>query len=422
MSKTTTILSAAVLLAGTSGGLGAVMTPPIAVSASAGDTQLYENYYDDFFEMTRLNPNTGSVRLTFKVPEEQTLKRVVVARPGDDRYRLISELDGLALRMLDGEIEGLELSETPDSELTAWNGWFDRWVGTWDDLGSEFLKRNPADVMYIGLVLQDAKTGEEIKYYHKIDYRSCAHEQPILSGEIIMCEAKKHGERKAVYLPESVDIASTPPTWEEELAMLAKKTVEEDFDALEALEAVLAEGGEIEMAQIEELEERGEEMKFAKFPDITEVKAVKADYLARVEALKRVIGNGQEVQEPQEPSVPVVTPVNPVGSNGSGGSGIQSTTVSQNVAPVQNVLEVQSVLGSQSTLTDLVGDAGVEALAPEFGAESDAERTEIEVPKLGGSWWECYGTALLIAGASLAGVMGWFLIAVIGKKRKRDER
>lgn len=44
------------------------------------------------------------------------------------------------------------------------------------------------------------------------------------------------------------------------------------------------------------------------------------------------------------------------------------------------------------------------------------------MPKLGGSWLERYGVALLIAGASLTGVVGWFLIAVVGKKRKRDER
>lgn len=431
MSKITTILSAAVLLAGTSGGLGVMPIVPgselasASASALVGDTRLYENFYDDFFEMTRLNPNTGSVRLTMKVPEGQTLQRVVVARPGDDRYRLISELDKLAPKMLDGEVEGLELSETPDL-MVAWNGWFDRWVGTWDDLESEFLERNPADVMYVGLVLQDVMTGEETRYYHKIDYRSCAHEQPILSGEVIMCEAKKDGEGKAVYLPESVDNVSTPPTWEEELAMLAQKTVKEDFDALEALEAVLAEGGEIEAAQIEELETRGEGMEFAKFPDITEVKAVKADYLARVEALKRAMGNGQvqEPQEPQNPSVPVVVPTTPDAFDVPGGSGVQSAAASQSTLPVQSILGVQSGLDIQSASTSPAEDVGADALAPELSAKSDAEQAEeqIGVPKLGGSWLERYGVALLIAGASLTGVVGWFLIAVVGKKRKRDER
>lgn len=432
MSKITTILSTAVLLAGTSGGFGVMPISSMSgpVSALAEDTQLYENFYDDTFEMSRLNPNTGRVRLTMKVAEGQTLQRVVVARPGDDRYRLISELDELALKILDGEVEGLELSETPDSEMMVWNGWFDRWVGVWGDLGSEFLKRNPADVIYIGLILRDTKTGEETRYYHKIDYRSCAHEQPILSGEAIMCEAKKYGEEKAIYLPESVDTVSTPPTWEEELAMLAKETVKEDFDALEALEAVKAEGGEIELAQIEELETRGEGMEFAKFPDIAEVKVVKTDYLTRVEVLRRAVGNGQEGQEPQEPqesqepqrpqgvqgsSAPVVAPAT---SDGLSGSGVQSTAVFQSTMPVQ------SNLGVQSTLVGPVEDTEADDLVPDFSVESDVEQAEeqIEVPKLGGSWLERYGWAFLIAGASLAGVVVWFLVTAIGKKRKRDER
>lgn len=425
MSKTTTILSAAVLLTGVFGGLGVVMASPISVSASIvasgdGDAQLYENYYDDYFEMTRLNPSTGSVRLTLKVPEGRTLKRVVAARPGDDRYRLISELDELALMMLDGEVEGLELSEMPASEMTvAWNGWFDHWVGTWDDVGSEFLERNPADVIYIGLVMQDTKTGEETRSYHKVNYRSCAHEQAILSGEIIMCEAKVK-EGRAVYLPESVDEVGTPPTWEEELATLAKKSVQEDFEALEALEAVPAEGGEIEAAQIEELEVRGEGMTFVKFPDIAEVKAVQVDYLARVEVLKRTLENEQETQEPVLPAAPGVT---------TAVSGVVEVTSS---AGVQSNMEVQSAIDSQSDFSvqsDLVSIAeGVETetLMPEAEVKSENkeedEQEKVTVPKLGGSWWERYGMALLIVGASLTGVIGWFLIGVLIKKRKRSER
>ena len=50
------------------------------------------------------------------------------------------------------------------------------------------------------------------------------------------------------------------------------------------------------------------------------------------------------------------------------------------------------------------------------------DQEELAVPKLGGSWAERYGIALLIAGASLIGVTGWFLIGMLIKKRKRDER
>lgn len=423
MSKIITILSATLMAAGAIGGSSLVATAP--VSAVAEPTGLQENTDDGIFRVMRLDPYAGMIRLKLVIPEGKTLKRVVTARPAEDQYRLMPELDTAALRILDGNVEELILSEFANPELMMLGQVFDNWVGfsVYDYLetGLRFLELNPADVMYVGVLLQDTETGEETRYYHKVNYRSCAHEQVIISGDIIMCEVE-HGAGKSIYVPEATGLTGEAPTWEEELVILAKDTVREYFDELKALEKVKDEGGKIEAGQIEALKIKGEGMDFAKFPELSEIKAIKADFLMRVEALNSAeTGTGQGTGQGTGMGQGSGHESNQLPSSGlgvSGNSGAQSATKPQSGS------RVQSTSGS-STESEGENDARVEQVS-EFGmglgGEWVKDQEELAVPKLGGSWVEQYGIALLIAGASLIGVTGWFLIGMLIKKRKRDER
>lgn len=429
MSKIITILSATLMAAGAIGGSSLVVTAP--VSAVAEPIGLQENTDDGIFRVMRLDPYAGMMRLKLVIPEGKTLKRVVTARPAEDQYRLMPELDTAALRILDGNVEELILSEFANPELMMLGQVFDNWVGfsVYDYLetGLRFLELNPADVMYVGVLLQDTETGEETRYYHKVNYRSCAHEQVIISGDIIMCEVE-HGAGKSIYVPEATGLTGEAPTWEEELVILAKDTVKEYFDELKALEKVKDEGGKIEVGQIEALKIKGEGMDFAKFPELSEIKAIKADYLMRVEALNSTeTGTGQGTGQGTGMGQGSGHGSNQLSSSGlgvSGNSGAQSATKPQSVIEIQSGSIVQSASGG-STESEGENDAKVEQVS-EFGMGLSGERVEdqeeLMVPKLGGSWAERYGIALLIAGASLIGVTGWFLIGVFIKKRKRDGR
>lgn len=417
MSKITTILSAT-LIVGAIGGSHLVMT---TVAEAA---QLYENTDDEVLQVARVDPYAGLIRISLDIPEGKTFKRVVVARPDEDRYRLMSELDAAALGILDGDVEGLVLAETTDLGVIRPGKLVDNWVGFYEYEGDglRLLERNPADVMYIGLVLADAKTGVESRYYHKVNYRNCAHDQTIISEEIIMCDVK-HEAWKAIYVPESIEPTDDAPTWEEELVMLAKNTVKDEFDELGALEAIKVEGGEIDAEQIETLKTKGEAMEFAKFPEMAEIQAIKEDYLTRVVALKTAeTGTDQGIGAP----------------SASGGSGTQSDTKPQSSAGAQSAAQgttqgaanLQNKAESQSTPTvstenTVKNDVQVEQVS-EFNAgsgdKSEEDQEEVAIPKLGGSWLERYGLALIIAGASMTGVIGWLLIGLIGKKRKHDER
>lgn len=428
MSKIITILSATLMAAGAIGGSSLTVTAPVSAAEPTG---LQENTDDGIFRVMRLDPYAGMMRLKLVIPEGKTLKRVVTARPDEDRYRLMLELDAAALKVLDGGAEGLILSEFANPELMMLGQVFDNWVGfsVYDYLetGLRFLELNPADVMYVGILLQDTETGEEIRYYHKVNYRSCAHEQVIISGDIIMCEVE-HGEGKSIYVPEATELTGEAPTWEEELVILAKDTVKEYFDELKALEKAKDEGGKIEVGQIEALKVKGEGMDFAKFPELSEIKAIKADFLMRVEALNSTeTGTGQGTGQGTGMGQGSGHGSNQLPSSGlgvSGNSGVQSATKPQSVVEIQSASRVQSTSGS-STESEGENDARVEQVS-EFGMGLSGEwvedQEELAVPKLGGSWAERYGIALLIAGASLIGVTGWFLIGMLIKKRKRDER
>lgn len=426
MSKAKTILSAAMVMAGTLGG-------PLATMATTEPVQLHENIEDGIFRVMRLDPYAGMMRLYLTIPEGQVIKRVVTARPGDDRYRLMPELDAAALKMLDGDAEGLILKEFENPGIMVLGQTFDNWAGfsvyDYMDTGLRFFDLNPADVIYVGIVLEDVNTGEETRYYHKVDYRSCAHEQVIKTGEIIMCEVE-HEAGRTVYVPEASKLTAEAPTWEEELAALAKEAVKEDFDELETLEAVQAEGGKIEAKQVEALEARGKAMDFAKFPEMAEIEAIKTDYSVRVAALRQAVTTEseqkpQEPQKPQEsqrPSVPSASGAADVSGASSGSNErelVKSVQVQDNSTPVKRV---NSEVDSRSSSAE-----GSEEVAQVEVPESSAERAEesedvMAIPKLGGSWLERYWLALVVAGASLTGVVGWFLIGVLAKKRKHNER
>lgn len=426
MSKAKTILSAAMVMAGALGG-------PLATMATTEPVQLHENIEDGIFRVMRLDPYAGMMRLYLTIPEGQVIKRVVTARPGDDRYRLMPELDAAALKMLDGDAEGLILKEFENPGIMVLGQTFDNWAGfsvyDYMDTGLRFFDLNPADVIYVGIVLEDVNTGEETRYYHKVDYRSCAHEQVIKTGEIIMCEVE-HEAGRTVYVPEASKLTAEAPTWEEELAALAKEAVKEDFDELETLEAVQAEGGKIEAKQVEALEARGKAMDFAKFPEMAEIEAIKTDYSVRVAALRQAVTTEseqkpQEPQKPQEsqrPSVPSASGAADVSGASSGSNErelVKSVQVQDNSTPVKRV---NSEVDSRSSSAE-----GSEEVAQVEVPESSAERAEesedvMAIPKLGGSWLERYWLALVVAGASLTGVVGWFLIGVLAKKRKRNER
>lgn len=427
MSKAKTILSAAMVMAGALGG------PSLATMATTAPAQLHENIEDGIFRVMRLDPYAGMMRLYLTIPEGQAIKRVVTARPGDDRYRLMPELDAAALKMLDGDAEGLILKEFENPGIMVLGQTFDNWVGfsvyDYMDTGLRFFDLNPADVIYVGIVLEDVNTGEETRYYHKVDYRSCAHEQVIETGEIIMCEVE-HEAGKTVYVPEASKLTTEAPTWEEELVALAKEAVKEDFDELEALEAVRVEGGKIEAKQVETLEAREKEMDFAKFPEMTAIEAMKTDYSERVAALRQVVATEseqepqkpQKPQEPQRPSVPGISGATDVSGVSSGSNErelVKSVQVQDNSTPVKRV---NSEVDSRSSSAE-----GSEEVARVEVSESSAERAEesedvMAIPKLGGSWLERYWLALVVAGASLTGVVGWFLIGVLAKKRKHNER
>lgn len=426
MSKAKTILSAVVVMAGALGG-------PLATMATTEPVQLHENIEDGIFRVMRLDPYAGMMRLYLTIPEGQVIKRVVTARPGDDRYRLMPELDAAALKMLDGDAEGLILKEFENPGIMVLGQTFDNWVGfavyDYMDTGLRFFDLNPADVIYVGIVLEDVNTGEETRYYHKVDYRSCAHEPVIETGEIIMCEVE-HEAGKTVYVPEASGLTTEAPTWEEELVALAKEAVKEDFDELEALEAVRAEGGKIEAKQVEALEAREKKMDFAKFPEMAAIEAMKTDYSARVAALRQVVATEseqepqkpQKPQEPQRPSVPGISGAMDVSGVSSGSNErelVKSVQVQDNSTPVKRV---NSEVDSRSSSAK-----GSEEVARVEVPESSAERAKesedvVAVPRLGGSWLERYWLALVVAGASLTGVVGWFLIGALAKKRKRNER
>ncbi len=426
MSKAKTILSAAMVMAGALGG-------PLATMATTEPVQLHENIEDGIFRVMRLDPYAGMMRLYLTIPEGQVIKRVVTARPGDDRYRLMPELDAAALKMLDGDAEGLILKEFENPGIMVLGQTFDNWAGfsvyDYMDTGLRFFDLNPADVIYVGIVLEDVNTGEETRYYHKVDYRSCAHEQVIKTGEIIMCEVE-HEAGRTVYVPEASKLTAEAPTWEEELAALAKEAVKEDFDELETLEAVQAEGGKIEAKQVEALEARGKAMDFAKFPEMAEIEAIKTDYSVRVAALRQAVTTEseqkpQEPQKPQEsqrPSVPSASGAADVSGASSGSNErelVKSVQVQDNSTPVKRV---NSEVDSRSSSAE-----GSEEVAQVEVPESSAERAEesedvMAIPKLGGSWLERYWLALVVAGASLTGVVGWFLIGALAKKRKHNER
>lgn len=427
MSKAKTILSVAMVMAGTLSG------PSLSTMATTAPAQLHENIEDGIFRVMRLDPYAGMMRLYLTIPEGQAIKRVVTARPGDDRYRLMSELDAVALKMLDGDAEGLILNEFKNPGIMVLGQTFDNWVGfsvyDYMDTGLRFFDLNPADVIYVGIVLEDVNTGEETRYYHKVDYRSCVHEQVIETGEIIMCEVE-HEAGKTVYVPEASGLTTEAPTWEEELVTLAKEAVKEDFDELEALEAMRAEGGKIEAKQVEALEARGKEMDFAKFPEMAAIEAIKTDYLARVAALRQVVATEseqepqkpQKPQEPQRPSVPGISGATDVSGVSSGSNERELVTAVQVQDNSTSVKRANSEVNSRSSSMEVS-----EEVAQVEVSESSAERAEesedvVAVPKLGGSWLERYRLALVVAGASLTGVVGWFLIGALAKKRKRNER
>jgi len=428
MPKIGTILTAGVVLMGALGAPGIVG----ATSTGVGVVGLQENVYNEFFKAMRLDPNSGFLRLNLTTPEGWKVARLVVARPGEDRYRLMTELDAAAMGVLDGEAEGLELLEQENMEMIAARPMFDDWVGfNFSDYmngGLKFLERNPADVIYVGLMLRDEKTGREEKQYYKLDYRSCAHEEAILTGERIMCDVV-HEAGKSRFVPEAVDDLSEPPTWEEELVMLAKNTVKEYFDELEALEAVKAGGGEIETEQIEILKAKGEEMDFAKFPEMAEIRAIKVDYSTRVVALKTM--ETETDQGTTTPSIPNDSEVQST-TKPQSGAGVQSISQGnvQDTAESQSEVKSQSVLKVQSVPVDLAGNAAKDDAQMEWASELNVESGDgqtddqegVAVPKLGGSWLKRYGLALLIAGASAIGVVGWFLIGIFSKKHKRSEK
>lgn len=431
MSKAKIILSAAAVMAGALGG------PGLMVMASTEPALYSENTYDEIFRVMRLDPYAGLMRLRLDIPKEQVLRRIVVARPDEDRYRLMSELDAAALGILDGNAKGLVVVES-SLGVGVTGRVVDDWAGfyEYDGGGLRLLKRNPADVMYAGMILQDTKTGEESRRYYKVNYRTCAHEQAIMTEEVTICDVK-HADGKTVFVPETRELTGNPPTWEEELAALARETVQEDFEELEAFEAMKAGGGEIKAEQIEELKARGEKMGFAKFPEMDTIGAIKTDYLARVEALGKVTGGGQGTQVPsqgssQEPSrEPSQEPEEPSripqGSSESGAPsvalGVQSDFGIQSTKKVQSTKEPQVVIGVQNTDSASAGDNLSEDQAPKIEIDTSAgDQEEVAVPKLGGSWLERYWLAVTVAGASLTGAVGWFLIGLVAKKRKRNER
>lgn len=437
MSKTTMILSTAVLAAGMLGVPNVVVSRVAAMGVSTianveGEnepTQLRENTNDEFFKILRLDPNAGMVRLNLTIPDGQKLKQVVAARPGEDRYRMMGELDKKALGILDGEVEGLILVETENIDAMVLGQTFDNWVG-FSMYGDEGMRtRNPADVIYIGVTLQDTETGEEMRYYHKINYRGCAHQDVVLKGEIIMCEARHEGGKTEIF-PEASEILNKVPTWEEELLELAQGAVKEYFEDLEEVEAKKAEGTEVGVSEIETLEGESVEMKavLAKFPvEIEEIVKLGTDFETRVAVLRDENSNG----------VGGSTSGTQGGSAGAGGTGVGSTgaapTMPLPIIPSVDVTKPTTAMTSVATAmreSDAEKDGEASATAPELVAV-DATLTTgdqvdndngMAVPKLGGAktWLGRYGLALLIAGASIVGVMGWFLIGLIGKRRKQE--
>lgn len=424
MSKITTILMTTGLT------LGMLGTPNLVVAASPGSAELVENVYNDFFRPTRVDPYAGLVMLALMMPDGWDLERIVAARPAEDRYRLMSELDAAALSILDGGDERLILAEVEglDERIQKWR--FENWVGFWmhDYMtgGVKFMERNPADVIYIGVLLSETMTGTKQKYYYKIDYRDCAHQPVILSGEATTCMVENEDGKIVKIVPDFQEEMTTPPTWEEELFTLGQEEVREYLEALERLEAAQAAGERIEEGQIAALENKQTEIseQLARFPGVT-VAAIDEDYQARLAALREALMN-QETESSGGGSVNGTT--TGVTSEVDGGAEETETAKGASVSEVTEVTEAATVTGTSlemikpETMTENVDlpETRDEALSMEGAGETGDLK---EVPKLGGEKAEDkrYGLAVLIGGASLIGIGGWFLIGLISKKRKRQE-
>lgn len=424
MSKVRKTLIAGVVAVATLIGPGSTLPMAVRAAGTIDDiSQLRENTEDEIFKVMRLDPSAGMLRLSLTIPEGRTLKRIVVARPGEDKYRLIKDLDAAAAKILDGEAEGLILNEVQNPLVLGQT--FDNWVGfaiyDYIETGVRFLERNPADVMYVGVVIGDVATDDEARYYYKLDYRSCAHQQAIIEGEIIMCEIR-HEDGKLIFVPEASKITDEVPTWEGELLELAKNVVAEYFDSLEAVEAMRVEGKKIERGQIEALEDGQEKMDvmLAKFPKMREISALSDDYATRVAALKLVV---EASREPSDGATEVVRPSEVVGVVDKALGTIGEGVVENNAVGAPT--GVTTVVAAEKDIMPRIdeGEKKMEGAKASSGEEAE-KRAEIAVPNLGGesTWLERYGVALLLAGAVATGVAGWFTIGMFAKKRKHKER